>query len=258
MLNALLNYLNAYTDIPFVELAWSHSPDEKYGVINLDNQIALDADADPVSEKMLTGFVDVFVKKPKDLSTVSDVESAMKRLGIYFALNSVQFEDDTGYVHYEWTWRDSTGAVVENICVVRFVDYAGTLIDEQLVSYGEKASVPRVVLPSFTSNGIVYSFAAWNPPPNTTTITQNTVIKAVYNTSVALIESYRPYLATNPNSVDIFTTEQIADLIEHFVIGYRINVFGKNTRQTTATAIDENGITWDGGYAVWRVQNGTD
>ena len=78
MLDALLNALNAFTDIPFVELAWSHSPDDKYGVINLDNQLALDADADPVSEKMLTGFVDVFVKKPKDLSTVSDVESALK------------------------------------------------------------------------------------------------------------------------------------------------------------------------------------
>lgn len=117
MLDALLNYLNGYTDIPFVELAWSHAPDDKYGVINLDNQIALDADADPVGEKMLTGFVDVFVRKPKNLSTVKIVENAMKALGIWFKLNSVQFEDDTGYLHYEWIWRDTLGKVEQHMYI---------------------------------------------------------------------------------------------------------------------------------------------
>ena len=117
MLDALLNVLNGCTDIPFVELAWSHAPDDKYGVINLDNQIALDADADPVSEKMLTGFVDVFVRKPKNLSTVKIVENAMKALGIWFKLNSVQFEDDTGYLHYEWIWRDTLGKVEQHMYI---------------------------------------------------------------------------------------------------------------------------------------------
>ena len=251
MLNALLNYLNGFTDIPFVELAWSHSPDNKYGVINLDNQIALDADADPVSEKMLTGFVDVFVKKPQDLSTVSDVESAMKRLGIYFALNSVQFEDDTGYVHYEWTWRDTLGVVTQKECVVKFIDYAGNIVDTQIVPYGEHASAPHTRLPVFTSNGVEYSFLSWNPKPANTTITQNTVIEAVYQTSVAIIESYDPYIAIAPNAAVPFTSEQIADLIAHFNIGYGIYCWGELMHTSKATAIDENGITWDGGYAVW-------
>lgn len=167
MLDALMNYLNAFTDIPFVELAWSHSPDDKYGVVTLDNQIALDADADPVSEKMLTGFVDVFVKKPKDLSTVSDVESALKRLGIWFAMNSVQFEDDTGYVHYEWIWRDAIGKATEKIALIRF-DLLGQ-ITESWMQYGATPTPPSFtpvyMNPSGVDNGGIWLvMAGWNPP----------------------------------------------------------------------------------------------
>ena len=252
MLDALLNYLNGFTDIPFVELAWSHSPDNKYGVINLDNQIALDADADPVSEKMLTGFVDVFVKKPQDISTVTDVENAMNRLGIYFALNSVQFEDDTGYVHYEWTWRDTLGVVTQKEYVVKFIDYAGNIVDTQIVPYGEKATVPHIVLPNYELNGLLYRHGGWNPAPNATPITQNTVIKAKYYLNVAVIEAYNPYVAANPDYLTPFTTEQIANMIAYFNNGNTIYCFGfEEIHRSKATAIDENGITWDGGYAVW-------
>lgn len=142
MLDALLNILNGFTDIPFVELAWSHSPDSKYGVINLDTQVALNADEDPVSEKMLTGFVDVFVRKPNDLSTVSDVESAMKRLGIWFALNSVQFEDDTGYMHYEWSWKDTNGNASAHYAVIKFVVDGQTT--EAWLPYGATPAAPTL------------------------------------------------------------------------------------------------------------------
>ena len=156
MLDALLNILNGFTDIPFVELAWSHAPDDKYGVITLDNQIPLNADADPVSEKMLTGFVDVFVKKPKDLSTISSVENALKQLGIWFALNSVQFEDDTGYVHYEWEWRDSTNVVSEKLYVVKFHAHGGYVGEPKIVPYGGEPDAPTSI-PDYTEDEITYS-----------------------------------------------------------------------------------------------------
>ena len=111
MLDGLLNVLNGLTDVEFVEEAWSHSPTKKYGVVTLDGQKALKTGKSMISEKMLRGYVDVFEKKPKNLNTQKSVEAALSFLGIYYSLESVQFEEDTGYVHWEWRWLATLGKV---------------------------------------------------------------------------------------------------------------------------------------------------
>ena len=248
MLDALLNVLNGCTDIHFVELAWSHSPDDKYGVIALDNQIALDADADPVSEKMLTGFVDVFAKKPKDLSTVSDVESAMKRLGIWFALNSVQFEDDTGYVHYEWIWRDTTNIVPSKLYVCRFHAHNRYIGEPQIVEIGNFVVVPTDYIPPYTQNGISYTpdRNRWKPNPSVP-VFNNTVYERLYSTDV-IIENGKAYKSTGV----AFTPSQINDLIAFFGNGNLIVcVANGGISRTQADSIDTEKITYNGGSAVW-------
>lgn len=252
MLDALLNILNGFTDIPFVELAWSHSPDNKYGVINLDTQVALNADEDPVSEKMLTGFVDVFERIPKTrphgLSTVSNVESAMKRLGIWFALNSVQFEDDTGYVHYEWIWKDTPNIVPSKLYVCRFHAHNGYIGEPQIVEIGNFVVVPTDYIPPYTQNGISYTPGRnrWKPNPSVP-VFNNTVYERLYSTEV-IIENGKAYKSTGV----AFTPSQINDLIAFFGNGNNINCLSNGgVSITSAIGIDTEKITYNGGSAVW-------
>ena len=232
MLNALLTALNGLTDIPFVELAWSHSPDDKYGVITLDNQIALNTGSSPVSEKMLSGFVDVFIKKPQDLSVIDDVESVLHELGIWFALNSVQFEDDAGYVHYEWEWRDSIGVVTKDVFIVRFVADGEEIAPPELAFNTSDIEYPDVTI---VKDGLTYSVAEWNATTQGSVITCTAVFCLVVSMSVigAL------YYATNGGNA--FTDEQVHSVIEWSDNGGLV-LCGSDG--TYATSVGERGIAF--------------
>ena len=39
------------------------------------------------------------------LNPVMLLEQSMTAMGIPWALESVQYEDDTGFIHLEWTWE---------------------------------------------------------------------------------------------------------------------------------------------------------
>lgn len=87
----------------FAEYAWSHAPADNYGVISIDGQNALRA-GDATAEKVPEGTIDWFTRSPA--STVpGEVESLLDRLGASWYLNSAQYEDDTGLLHYEWVWQ---------------------------------------------------------------------------------------------------------------------------------------------------------
>ena len=109
MLNGLSTALDA-TGYEFAFAAWSHSPDSDYGVYSLSEQTSLSADENPLSEIMLEGFVDYFTRDPSDIPKTK-IETELKRLGCFFRLESVQYEDDTGYIHYEWRWKDTNGSI---------------------------------------------------------------------------------------------------------------------------------------------------
>lgn len=102
----LVDALNILTDIPCTEWAWSEAPADGYGVVTADGQSELKADADPAAEKMLTGYVDVFIKAT-DSDPTEDVEDAMRAIGVWFRMESIQFEPESGFLHFEWRWVDT-------------------------------------------------------------------------------------------------------------------------------------------------------
>lgn len=107
MLDGLKNALNA-TGYSFTFAAWSKAPSGDYGVYFADGQEAFSSNEVSGSEVMLSGYVDYFTRDSSETPKVA-IESALKSLGIVWYLNSIQFEDDTGYIHYEWRWTDSNG-----------------------------------------------------------------------------------------------------------------------------------------------------
>ncbi len=65
---------------------------------------SLHADGKKV-EKVLTGTIDYFTKNEND-PIVQIIEATLDSADDFvWSLNSVQHEQDTGYIHYEWAWE---------------------------------------------------------------------------------------------------------------------------------------------------------
>lgn len=56
-------------------------------------------------EQTISGSIDYFTKVDMD-PMVDKLQNALNKAQISFRLNSVQYEEETGYIHYEWTWED--------------------------------------------------------------------------------------------------------------------------------------------------------
>ena len=52
----------------------------------------------------MTGTVDYFTKTEHD-PNVQKIQKAMSDAKIPWRLESIQKEDETGYIHHEWTWE---------------------------------------------------------------------------------------------------------------------------------------------------------
>lgn len=55
------------------------------------------------TEQNITGTCDFYTKTEFD-PLIDAVQSIFETLGITWALNSVQYEQETNLIHYEWTW----------------------------------------------------------------------------------------------------------------------------------------------------------
>lgn len=55
----------------------------------------------------LEGTIDLFTKDEND-ALFDAIQGALVAAKVYFRLESVQYEDDTELIHYEWTWRVMT------------------------------------------------------------------------------------------------------------------------------------------------------
>ena len=108
MLKGLKNALNA-TGYPFAEWAWSEKPKGDYGTFHIDDQAQLRADADAGAECIPRGYIDLYTR---DFTCAPQeaVENALRELGIWWTLESVQFDVNFGGVHFEWRWADTNGA----------------------------------------------------------------------------------------------------------------------------------------------------
>lgn len=102
MFEIMLRLLQA-THIPFAAYAWNRAPDPPYGVISLEGQEDSDAGDDRITHQAIRGSIDLFVadKLAPEPKTVQDAINGV----VPWRLNSVQFEDDTGLIHWEWIFE---------------------------------------------------------------------------------------------------------------------------------------------------------
>lgn len=55
------------------------------------------------AEKSVTGYTDLYTKIEFD-PWKDQIEESFDKYGIFWSLNSVQYEEETGFTHYEWYW----------------------------------------------------------------------------------------------------------------------------------------------------------
>ncbi len=81
----------------------SHKPD-KYIVWAEDGEAdCLNAD-DQKTDQVLQGTIDYFTKTEYD-SNFELIQEKLNSIDISWRLNSIQHEEETGYIHYEWVWE---------------------------------------------------------------------------------------------------------------------------------------------------------
>lgn len=57
-----------------------------------------------LAEQAVSGTLDYFTKQEYD-SMIDQIQSVLKSLPVCWHLNSVQYEENTGIIHYEWVWE---------------------------------------------------------------------------------------------------------------------------------------------------------
>ena len=94
------------TDIPFTDYAWATAPAGKwYGTVSLDGAGDTVAGDGEIVEQALEGSIDLFVRG-SGWEGLRKVQQALNRApGVAWRLESVQYEPDTGLVHYEWVFQ---------------------------------------------------------------------------------------------------------------------------------------------------------
>lgn len=75
---------------------------DRYFVWQEDRANDLESD-NKHTESVVTGTTDLFTKQEFD-PWKEALERSLDDYGIAWYLNSVQYEEDTGFIHYEWVW----------------------------------------------------------------------------------------------------------------------------------------------------------
>lgn len=74
-------------------IVWAE--DSGANVMGADNEIR---------QQAVQGTIDYYTKKEND-ENVTEIQKALKKGRISFYMNSVQYEDETKYIHYEWVFE---------------------------------------------------------------------------------------------------------------------------------------------------------
>lgn len=91
----------------FAHFSWSHAPEGDYGTWEENAGTEFMAE-DAVAEQVMNGYVDYFTRDNTSAPR-SAIQSAMTNAGVIWHLDTVQFEDDTGYIHYTWRYYEHGG-----------------------------------------------------------------------------------------------------------------------------------------------------
>lgn len=81
----------------------THMQSDRYFVWGQRGQNDLLAD-DTHTERAVLGYTDLYTKQEFD-PWKEQIEASMDAAGMAWALNSVQYEQETGFTHYEWYWE---------------------------------------------------------------------------------------------------------------------------------------------------------
>jgi len=90
------------TGYKFAHHAWSKAPAGDYGVYAEEGANDLLANGEHI-EKAINGYIDYFTRDDS-LTPKRTIEAVLHELGIPWSLNTISYEQDTGFIHYEWTW----------------------------------------------------------------------------------------------------------------------------------------------------------
>ncbi len=82
----------------------AHEQTDKYIVWAEDSQAAALWAGGAMIEQAIQGTIDYFTRTEND-PQVMQIQSALTDADISWRLNSVQYEDDTRYIHYEWIFE---------------------------------------------------------------------------------------------------------------------------------------------------------
>lgn len=93
----------AHTDVTDQVSHFTRLKSDRYFVWQEDGSNDLSSD-NRHGERAMTGTTDLFTKQEFD-PWVEAFEEAMSSHGMAWYLNSVQFEEDTSFTHYEWAWE---------------------------------------------------------------------------------------------------------------------------------------------------------
>lgn len=90
----------------FKHFGWKTAPTGDYGVFSEDGGDQFDAN-NQNAEQSTTGTIDYFTRD--DTGTAQRaIETALKNIQQEFVfawnLNTIQYEQDTGYIHFEWAF----------------------------------------------------------------------------------------------------------------------------------------------------------
>lgn len=80
---------------------------DRYFVWQEENRSDLIA-GDRHTERAVRGTTDLYTKQEFD-PWADELEASFDSFGVAWSLNSVQYEEQTGFVHTEWTWEVVNG-----------------------------------------------------------------------------------------------------------------------------------------------------
>lgn len=95
----------AATQLKFAHFGWEKAPAGDYGVYGEESYNAFHAEGGYVLEQAEHGWVDYFTRAD-DNSAKTTIETELNKVeGITWYLNTIQYEEDTHYIHYEWIYE---------------------------------------------------------------------------------------------------------------------------------------------------------
>ena len=89
---------------PKVYHYYADSPQGNYIVWTEDNQGEVLHGDGGLEEQGIQGTIDYFTQDEYD-ETADKIQEALLKAKIPFAITSIQEEESTGYIHYEWVWE---------------------------------------------------------------------------------------------------------------------------------------------------------